>query len=255
MDRARSRLAFEARNGRTVLAASRTELPLAVQRPLRGPGGQAVVAVLTPSGALFDGDNVCLEVTCGPDTDVTLTTASATRLNRCDRLDIRFDLHVTVAEGATFRYLPHELIPFGGTRYRQRIRIDLHGDARAWLLEVVSAGQTGAAFSYGCLRFETTLQQNLEVVARERLEMTPHTAAQLRGHTHYASLFALGPEWDAAAARFVNIGLARQAGSGASQLPAGGIVVKAVGDAAEPLRTALLEAVDCPPWLRALLPP
>jgi urease accessory protein len=251
-----SRLAFEARAGRTVLADAHAELPLLVQRPLHGPRGEAVVTLLTPSGALFDGDAMHLDVRCGPDADVTLTTAAATKLNRCPSDEIQFDCQVDVAPGATFRYLPHEIIPFGGARYRQHLSVELHGDARAWLLDVVSAGQSGAAFTYARLSLQTTLSHDGSVFARERMQMTPRTARQLCGATHYAGLFALGPNWTRARVLELNRRLACAAPlAGASQLPVDGIVLKALGDAAAPLRAALLRAVDCPRWLDALLPP
>ncbi len=215
-----------------------------------------MVALLTPSGALFDGDAMHLEVSCAPHTDVTLTTAAATKLNRCPSGAIQFDCHVDVGPGATFRYLPHELIPFGGTRYRQQLNVNLHGDASAWLLDVVGAGQTGAPFTYTCLSFETTLRLDGSVFARERMGMTRNTAPQLRGHTHYAGLFALGAAWTRASAGEVNRRVACDLPlAGASLLPAHGIVLKALGDAAAPLRAALLRAIGCPGWLQALLPP
>ena len=213
-----------------------------------------MVVALTPSGALFHGDGVDLCVSCGPRTDVTLTTASATKLNRCQDGDIRFDLHVSVAAGGTFRYLPHELIPFRGARYRQRISLDLYDDAQAWLLEVVGAGQSRAPFTYSCLSFETTFRRDDQVTARERFSMTPQTAGQLRGHTHYGGLFALGPQWDDSLARVVNARLASHPPAGASVLPGGGLVAKALADAADPLRTMLLRAVDSPAWLSTVLP-
>jgi urease accessory protein UreH len=239
-----------------VLADARAELPLLVQRPLHGPHGEAVVTLLTPSGALFDGDAMHLQVTCAPGTDVTLTTAAATRLNRCPSSEIQFDCHVDVAPGATFRYLPHELIPFGGTSYSQRLVVDVGDGARAWLLDIVSAGQTGAAFTYTRLSFESTLRHDGRIFARERAVMTPDTARQLRGHTHYGGLFALGSEWTRASVVDVNRQLACDALLvGASQLPAYGMLLKALGDAAVPVRAALLRAVNCPGWLHALVPP
>ncbi len=256
MPHTRSHLAFQARDGRTALAEAHTELPLLVQRPLHGPRGEAVVTLLAPSGALFDGDAMHLEVACGAGTDVTLTTAAATKLNRCPSGEIEFECHVDVAPGATFRYLPHELIPFGGTRYRQHLSVDVQADARAWLLEVVSAGQSGAAFTYTSLSFQTTLSHNGGVVAGERMLMSPSTACQLRGHTHYSGLFALGPDWTRDRVLELSRRLACDVPlAGASLLPAHGAVLKALHDAAAPLRTALLGAVGCPAWLHALLPP
>jgi urease accessory protein UreH len=205
---------------------------------------------------MFDGDTMRLEVMCGPGTDVTLTTAAATKLNRCPSGEIQFECNVNVEPAATFRYLPHEVIPFGGTRYRQCLCVDLHENARVWLLDVVGAGQAGPAFSYEWLSFQTTLRHHGEVFARERMLMTPDTAPQLRGHTHYGGLFALGPEWTRDSISQVNSRLACEAAlAGATLLPANGIVLKALDDASAPLRAALLRSVSCPAWLQSLLPP
>jgi urease accessory protein UreH len=250
LDRSQNRLVFGYHAGRTRLVGAHTELPLLVQRPLHGPAGEAVVTLLTPSGALFDGDSVSLEVVCGPSTDVTLTSASATKLNRCEQGVIGFDLHADVAAGATFRYLPHELIAFGGTRYRQRITLDLWSDARAWLLEVVAT-----SFAFDALTFETSIRHAATLAARERFSMTSSSISQLGGHTHYAGLFLLGPDLSRETAAEVGACVGQHAVGGASLLPSRGLVAKALGDAAEPLRRLLLAAARVPDWLVALLPP
>jgi urease accessory protein len=237
--------------------SSETRLPLVVQRPLYGPHGQAVVVLLTPSGALFDGDALNLQITCGPGADVTLTTAAATKLNRCDHGGIRFDVEARVSAAATFRYLPHELIPFRGTRYQQRIEMDLDDAARAWLLEVIGPGRTDEQFTYTELGFETNVRHTGALRVRERFTLTPASAAQLRGHTHYGSLLAFGPEMDRSAATLVNQRLAciSHGVGGASELPGSGVGLKMLGGAAQTVREALLRAVGLPRWLLPLLPP
>jgi urease accessory protein len=255
---AASYLRFAARAGRTVLLAAHAQLPLVIQRPLRGPAGQAVLVLLTPAGALFDGDVLSLEVLCGPHTDVTLTTTAATKLNRCERSQISFELRVRVAHGATFRYLPHELIPFRDTSYVQRIDLDLEADAQAWLLEIIGPGATDAAFTYRRMAFETNARHDLALVARERFELDPRSAAQLRGRSHYGSLLLFGPGYTAAAASVINERLAIEpcAGlAGASALPGYGIGLKIVGGAAERLRDTLLASANCPSWLSSLISP
>jgi urease accessory protein len=252
---AHSSLHFAARAGRTVLLAAYAQLPLVVQRPLRGPAGEAVVTMLTPAAALFDEDALSLEVTCGPHTDVTLTTAAATKLNRCERGQISFDLRVRVAHGATFRYLPHELIPFRDTRYTQRIALELRADARAWLLEVVTPGPTDSPFTYRQLVFETEVRHDDSLVALERFELGPRSRAQLRGYTHYGSLVVLGERQDASA---INERLAIDPCFGlaaASALPANGIGLKMLGGAAQSVRDTLLGTADMPNWLRSVMPP
>src|SRR5438309_9768995 len=162
-----SRLEFELRQQRTVLVSRQVELPLVVQRPLRGPHGEAVVTLLTPAGAVFDGDDVHLAVECGAGTDVTLTTASASRLNRSDRVGSAFQLHARVADGAMLRYLPCELIPFRGARYRQVLEVRLDRAARAVILEVIGAGKSDDPFAYAQLEFLTQVRFDARVAVRE----------------------------------------------------------------------------------------
>jgi urease accessory protein len=236
-----------------VLEGCHTELPLLVQRPLYGPGGQAIVVLLTPAGALFDGDAPRLQVWCGPGVDVTLATASATKLNRCDRSRITFELEVHVADGAEFRYLPYELIPFRGADYLQRVRVALQGAGRAWLLEVIAPGRTVEPFTYTKLDFGTEVRHEDTVVARERFVLTPSSAGQLRGRTHYGSLLVFGP-LDAEQTN-ERMALARNGGvGGASALPGGGVGLKMVGFSAQQVRETLL-AAQAPEWLSAALPP
>ena len=243
-------LRFACRGGRTALLASHAELPLVLQRPVRGPAGQAVVALLTPAGALFDGDAVHVEIDCESGTDVTLTTASATKLNRCEAGAITFRLRARVAAGATFHYVPHELIPFRGTRYRQRIELDLDAGADAALLEVVSPGASDARFEFDSLELATTLRVAGRTAVREHFVVTPHSARQLGGYTHYGSLLVTQPE-------FPPGGLARLAPGvlGVSQLPSSGSVVKMLGSSAQSVRATLLMALSASEWLMPLLPP
>jgi urease accessory protein len=249
-----SRLCFHKCGQVTTLVASHAEVPLVVQRPLRGPSGQAVVVVLTPAGALFDGDDVHLTIECGPGCDVTLATAAATRLNRCEHGEIHFELDATVAPGATLRYLPHELIPFRAARYRQRLLVALQGSARAMLLEVIAPGRSGEPFAYTRLEFDTEVRLDGALVVRERFVVADQVGARQHGHTHYGSLLVLdgvdaGRAAEDAAASLAAAG----ACAGATVLPAAGIGLKMLGDSALSVRQTLLQAVGCERWLTDLV--
>ena len=238
-----SLLSFGARDGKTVVLAARGELPLILQRPVRGPGNQAVVTLLTPAGALFDGDSVRLDVCCESGTDVTLTTAAATKLNRGS---IEVSMHVRVAAGATFRYLPHELIPFERAQFAQRIEVDMQTDANVTLLEVIGPGASNARFTYTSLEFATTLRVTGELAVRERFVLTPESVRQLGGYSHYGSLLHVGgAPPPTALAGF----------SGVSRLPREGWVVKTLGSSAQTVRASLLAALPSSSGLLPLLPP
>jgi urease accessory protein len=230
--------------------ASRGELPLILQRPVRGPSGQAIVALLTPAGALFDGDLVDLEVECEPGTDVTLTTAAASKLNRCEIGEISFRLHVRVAADATFRYVPHELIPFAGTRYRQRIEVEAASGASVVVLEVIAPGTTNAPFAYEALGFSTSIYRSGALKIRERFALTPRSARQFGEWTHYGSLLAIAAPLSGSAERDSRVQLGES-----SLLDAAGVTVKALGRSSQTVRAALLSRLPAANWLQPLLPP
>jgi len=229
--------------------ASRGELPLILQRPVRGPHGQAVLALLTPAGALFDGDVVELEVECEAGSDVTLTTAAATRLNRCDGDGIEVQMHVRVDDGATFRYLPHELIPFAGARYRQQIEVEVAPAGAAALLEVIGPGPSAAPFAYDALEFATSVCAAGRLSARERFSVSSRSVRQFGEWTHYGSLLALGVP------TLATVSCAGPVQLAGSALPGGGVVVKALGSSAQALRAALVDRLCSIDWLHPLLPP
>jgi urease accessory protein len=231
---ARSRLHFGARGGATALVECQASLPLVVPRPLHGPRGQVVATLLTPAGALFDGDGLDVEVSCDAGTDVTLTTAGASRLNRCDHSDIRVRMHVIVGPGAHLRYLPHETLAFAGARYRQSLELDLRVDARATFLDVI------APSAHSTLRFLTRVSRDGVVHVVERFTF--------RGSRHYGSLLLL--DADSAAWR------EPPACGGRSALPNNaGFGVKALGTSAHALRQHMLGAAGLPAWLTPLLAP
>jgi urease accessory protein len=231
------------------MVASRGELPLIVQRPLRGPHGQAVLTLLTPAGALFDGDTLRLQVECGPGTDVTLTTAAATKLNRCDVGSILFRLQARVAAGATLRYLPHALIPLPGALYEQSIELNLDQAAQAALLEVIGPGASETPFAYTSLGFTTRTYVAGSLAVRERFTLTPAHVPQFGGYTHYGSLLLPGMRCSPVVPDTVPSGLI-----GRSQLPGSGWMVKMLGQSAQTVRAMLVGALPNAAWLDALLP-
>jgi urease accessory protein len=209
--------------------------------------------MLTPAAALFDRDAVDLQVECGPGTDVTLVTAGATRLNRCDIGCILVNLTANVASGAVLRYLPHELIPFRGARYAQTLHLDLEHDASTLLLEVIAPGRSREPFTYAQLDFAMSVRLAGRLVVRERFTLTSASQAALGGYTHYGSLVALGPEFGPGSADAAHAALSPH--GSASALADYGLALKLLGNAAWSMRQQLLCGVGLQPALLRALPP
>jgi urease accessory protein len=158
-------------------------------------------------------------------------------------------MRVRVADGATFRYLPHELIPFAGTRYRQRMEVDVAPGGAVALMEVVGPGSSHVPFAYAALSFWTTVHVAGALKVHERFVLTPRTAQQFGEWTHYGSLLAIGLRL----CEPVECESGMQQGE--SALPGGGgVVVKTLGHSAHAVRAALLGRLHHADWLNALLP-
>jgi urease accessory protein len=255
------------RGDQTVLCESRSELPLQVQRPIVGPHGEAIVTLLTPAGALLDGDVVTLEVDCGPGTDVVLRQTGATRLNRCTTGGIDVQADFRVAGDARLRVLPYELIPFAGARYAQTFRAHLQEGAEAAFLEIVAPGTLELPFAYAdlALRLEAWLGDDLAALDALRVQPEPgegadlkgdpglptraglqggsHSPAALGGYSHFGTLILLGPRFDQAAADCLHHGFEEAAVQGsASLLPSYGVGARFIGRSADALRRAVRRA-------------
>ena len=205
--------------------------------------GSAVVTLLTPAGALLDGDDIRVTVACLPGTDVTLRQTGATRLHRCPGPGIRSAIEVRIAHGARFRYLPFELIPFADSAYTQTIRLDLEPGARACVSEVVSPGRLQEHFRYRRLRLRTEAFLSGATIMVDAQQIEPGRTdceRMLGGFTHFGSLFVFGPglgqhDADEIHERFAEYGVL----GSASLLPSYGIGARVVGNNADPLLTAL----------------
>lgn len=238
-----SRLRFAPVGGRTVLAESHVELPLQIQRPIQREDGTAVVTLLTPAGALFDGDAVQLEVVVEAGARVALRQASATHLRRSTRRGITAKLTLTVADGARCSYTPHELIPFADADYHQSVRVYLAHGAEAYLTEVVSPGRIWEHFRYRRLALRTAVFLDAQLIALDATDIVPAEAdclLALGGHTHFGTLLHLGPAIGAADAdRLHERFAARRVCGSASLLPTYGVGARVLGSSAQQLLEAL----------------
>ncbi len=261
---ARSELRFERRGEGTALVHSAVALPLQVFRAIH-EGSKAIVTLLNPAGALMSGDRVRLSIELGPEAEVELVTTSATKLYRCPigkagceggqierwaaarvppESEILQVIHVKLAAGSRFRFLPHGLIPFRESRYRQRLTVETDESARAAIGEIIGPGRTGELFAFRRLPLRTEILVNGELAARDAFDCSGQEArAALGGFTHVGTLYLLGPDLTQLDADRLHetIAAAGLIGS-ASVLPRGGLLVRLLGGAAHELHN-LMQAV------------
>lgn len=159
-------LEFAQREGRTVLARREHVGPLVVQRPLYEEGPQVCQAVVIhPPGGIAGGDELSVRIAVGERAHALLTTPGAARWYRSAGASAVQDVVLRVAHAGVIEWLPQETIVFDGARARQRLRVELAGDALFAGWEVTCFGRTASGERFGRGRFD----QGSEILREGRL--------------------------------------------------------------------------------------
>src|SRR6266566_6969559 len=105
--------------------------PLKVIRAFPVTDGGALVHLHNVSGGVLGGDQLEISVHVGTRAYTQLTSTSATRIYRSQpHLPAATQMaEMVVEEGGLLEYLPDPIIPFAGSRYIQRSRIELAPNA------------------------------------------------------------------------------------------------------------------------------
>lgn len=115
------------------------------------------VQITNPSGGTLGGDHLEAEVDLAPRSSATVLTQAANKVYRGEEA---FQATVLrVGEGAFLEYLPHHLIPYAGSSYRQETTFHLGRDATLLAWDAFSAGRIarGERFAFDRLRARTLI--------------------------------------------------------------------------------------------------
>jgi urease accessory protein len=153
-------LALARRGGTTRVVHQHQRAPLHVYRPIHLDPHlpeMAFIFVQQFGDGFVDGDRCRIEVDCGPDAAVHITTQAATNLYRSERnfATQLVDLHA--GRGAVLEYLPDPVVPFRGSRFFQRTSVTADPDSTVILGELLLPGRVarGESHAYALYRAET----------------------------------------------------------------------------------------------------
>lgn len=130
--------------GRTVLADRFQKSPLQIMRPLYVDPvlrGVPVVYVMSTGGGIVGGDRLDMEIRLAPGTHALVTTQAATRVHRMDVGFATQTVSMRLGAGAVCEWLPDPLIPYGGSRFQQKLRAEVPDDAVLIAADILSAGR------------------------------------------------------------------------------------------------------------------
>lgn len=147
-------LGLEKRGGKTALVQNTHQGPLRVQRPFYPEeNGCCHVYLLHPPGGMVLGDLLQINIAAAAEATVLVTTPSAGKLyNTQGALERqRQEVHLSCAPGSCIEWLPQETIVFNGANGRLRTRVELQGNAKACLWDIVCLGRpaSGEVFKSG----------------------------------------------------------------------------------------------------------
>jgi urease accessory protein UreH len=171
---ARLELVFARRSGRTVLAHAYAEPPFRVGRCFpEGDGLHMIVASSAPG--VFGGDRFTQTICLEPGAVVRLTSQSAVQVHPSPGDEpATLTTSIDVGADASLRCIWDPLIPFAGSRYRQRIDIRLDDAAALGWSDAMTVGRVGAGEQWRFREFAHELRvsrnDSLEYLERFSLE-------------------------------------------------------------------------------------
>ena len=193
-------LRFEAPGDRnqTILAESKQQLPLRIVRAFQLDDGGALVHLHNLSGGVLGGDHLDLAIDVGPRAVAQVTSTGATRIYRSRKNagPAEQRLRIDVAEDGLVEYLPDQLIPFAGSRYRQETRIELGANAGLFWWETVAPGREAhnEIFVYDLLHLKTWISALGQPIAIEHMRIEParrstSSLARLGAYAYFSTFY------------------------------------------------------------------
>jgi urease accessory protein len=250
-------LALARRGGTTRVVHQHQRAPLHVYRPIHLDENlpqMAFVFVQQFGDGYVNGDRCRIDIECGPDTAVHVTTQAATNVYRAERNFASQLVNLHVGSGAVLEYLPDAVVPFRGSRFFQRTCLTADSDATAIVGELLLPGRVahGELHAYELYWAETEARRpDGTLLFADLLRLSPTRGEGLRslgllgGSDVIATLYVVTEQEPAGElVELLRESLADTAVlAGVSELPNGcGVSVRLLGRTSKTVRAALTSA-------------
>jgi urease accessory protein len=169
-------LEYSRQGGETILANSHCQSPWHLFPPITlDDTGCVYTLLLNPSGGLVGGDQLSLRARLGPQAHVLFSTPSANRIYRSASETSTQSVNLLVGPGAIGEWLPEVTIPFGGSRFRQRIHVELGPGATVLLWDAIASGRMarGERWAFASLENEIWIGTSTGESVLERYQLNP----------------------------------------------------------------------------------
>lgn len=210
--------------------------------------GDLRLMLMSSSPGILDGDNYDIKIELLEQSFLQLHTQSYQRLfTMKNGATQHFEAHL--APQSSFIYVPHPLVPHESAHFTTRNNIYLSPQCTLIWGEVLTCGRklNGEVFKFTKLHSLTNIYLNNRLMIKENLFLEPQTInlnalGQLEGYSHQASLIYLNELADISELnKKINHFLSQQKDIvfGISEPPVNGLIVRILGQKAEPLYDCL----------------
>ncbi len=244
-------LFFKKRDEKTILYDSFSTIPMQAFQPFYPDGtGCAYTYLVNPTGGLVAGDMIDIDVTLDENAHVFITSPSATRVYRSTGEVSSQSTEITVKRGAVLEYMPGYVIPYSGSRYRQRTEVCMDKGSTAFILDAFVTGRvaTGESLEFGEYGNTTEIVYDGELILTERLLLKPedcdyNSLGLLEGNSATAVIYLIFDDQDKE--KLILSGLQslieemKDVLGGVSTIPAKGVVVRLLGGSVRFIESAI----------------
>lgn len=179
--------------GRTAVVERYAKAPFGSVRANYPDGsGIAEVQITNPSGGILGGDRLEMEIIVEPAAAATVLTQAANKAYRGTEAVQRATFHL--GEDAFLEYLPHHLIPFADSNYRQENTFFLKEGSTLVAWDAYSAGRVarGERFAFSRLSGRTRVLMEGVPLAVDGLDL-PCGGEPFGGYSYLGTLYFLAP--------------------------------------------------------------
>lgn len=177
-----------AESGRSFARRQYHEGALRIIRPhYLDANGQVTYTVINPGGAYFGADRYLLEFETEKNSELLVTTQSATKVYKTPQGPAFQQMNITVGENSVFEYVPDQLIVYREGSYRQVTSVQMHPTSTLLLSEIITPGWSPEKtdFSYDELNTRTEVkvegEDGLKRLVVDQLRLMPHADQKISG--------------------------------------------------------------------------
>jgi urease accessory protein len=247
-------LVFRSDGDRTILAESFSRMPFRSLPPFYDRNHRCAYAyVVNPTPGFLGGDRVRVEVVVGSEAHAFITAPSALKILGTGPDYAEQTTHIRVEDEAAVEYLPPYVIPFAGSRYRQKTIVHIGKRSSCLILDWFSSGRVrrGESLLFDEYDSATIIVSGNGPVVYDRFALRPaseeyRALGRLESHTVSACLYLIHDRSDVPKAVLGAITDAlfdETILAGVSVIDAGGVVVRVMGPAIPAVQKTLIRVI------------